>query len=73
MDDIGGYTFKPPDGPTQINIEVLPLAAGHFGSASATARLMRNGFVTLRLAVVRAGLERSDFAVRRLPLIFAWK
>ena len=21
----------------------------------------------------RAGLERSDFAVRRLPLIFAWK
>ena len=23
--------------------------------------------------VVRAALERSDFAVRRLPLIFAWK
>ena len=22
---------------------------------------------------VRAGLERSDFAVRRVPLIFAWK
>ena len=25
MDDIGGYTYKPPDGPTQINIELLPL------------------------------------------------
>ena len=24
-------------------------------------------------ALGRAGLERSDFAVRRVPLIFAWK
>ena len=25
MDDIGGYSFKPPDGPTQLDIEMLPL------------------------------------------------
>jgi hypothetical protein len=25
MDDIGGYTFKPPDGTPQIDIELLPL------------------------------------------------
>ena len=24
MDDVGGYTYMPPDGPTQINIELLP-------------------------------------------------
>ena len=25
MDDIGGYSFSPPDGPTQLDIEMLPL------------------------------------------------
>ena len=50
-------------------------------SAQASARRSRRGHNRSLATVLRdvarredrAGLERSDFAVRRVPLIFAWK
>ena len=64
---------RPPSLEVNVGVSDGATVSAAFATAPAATAMADSPSLDVAVDTARAALERSDFEVRRLPLIFAWK